>query len=157
MICQTIFDLRNRLLPGQRVLGLDYGEARTGFAISDRNFKVASPLKQVTSRSSKELVKAVFETSEDWRAGGLVIGLPINMDGSEGERCRSTHRFCAHLLNSYDMPILLQDERLSTSAIERVLIEEADLSRAKRKTVIDKMAACYILQGALDLLNGGTL
>ncbi|MEE8445544.1 MAG: Holliday junction resolvase RuvX, partial [Alphaproteobacteria bacterium] len=82
-------------------------------------------------------------------------GLPFNMDGSEGPRCQSTRQFAANLLEKFDIPIAFQDERLSTAGVERVLIEEADLSRKRRGEVIDKMAAAWILQGALDAMTRG--
>ncbi len=88
----------------------------------------------------------------DRRIGGLVIGLPVNMDGTEGKRCQSSRQFARNLISvaKWDMPIAFWDERLSTSAVERVLIEQADMTRARRGQVVDKMAASFILQGALD-------
>jgi putative Holliday junction resolvase len=84
--------------------------------------------------------------------GGLVLGLPLNMDGSEGPRCQSTRQFAANLLEKFDIAIAFQDERLSTAGVERVLIEQADMSRKRRGQVVDKMAAAWILQGALDAM-----
>ncbi|MEK9726251.1 MAG: Holliday junction resolvase RuvX, partial [Rhodospirillaceae bacterium] len=88
--------------------------------------------------------------------GGLVIGLPVSMDGTEGPRCQSTRDFAANLLKRTDIAIAFWDERLSTSAVQRLLVEEADMTRKRRGEVVDKMAAAYILQGALDALSMGS-
>ena len=84
--------------------------------------------------------------------GGLVLGLPVQMDGTEGRRCQSVRQFANNLLEHIDLPIAFWDERLSTKAVERVLIDEADMTRKRRAELIDKMAAAYILQGALDAM-----
>ncbi len=88
----------------------------------------------------------------------MIVGLPVNMDGSEGPRCQSARQFAANLVEiaGFSLPVAFWDERLSTAAVERILVAEADMSRKRRKQVVDKMAAAYILQGALDALAGGT-
>ncbi len=135
--------------PGQRLMGLDVGAKTIGIAFSDVRRVVATP--RETIRRSKftrdaETLRRLIEAND---VGGLVIGLPINMDGSEGPRCQSVRQFAANLLAKIDIPVAFWDERLSTVAAERALIE-ADVSRKRRAEVVDKMAAAYILQGALD-------
>ncbi len=135
--------------PGQRLMGLDVGAKTIGIAFSDVRRVVATP--RETIRRSKftrdaETLRRLIEAND---VGGLVIGLPINMDGSEGPRCQSVRQFAANLLAKIDIPVAFWDERLSTVAAERTLIE-ADVSRKRRAEVVDKMAAAYILQGALD-------
>ena len=135
--------------PGQRLMGLDVGAKTIGIAFSDVRRVVATP--RETIRRSKftrdaETLRRLIEAND---VGGLVIGLPINMDGSEGPRCQSVRQFAANLLATIDIPVVFWDERLSTVAAERALIE-ADVSRKRRAEVVDKMAAAYILQGALD-------
>ncbi len=135
--------------PGQRLMGLDVGAKTIGIAFSDVRRVVATP--RETIRRSKftrdaETLRRLIEAND---VGGLVIGLPINMDGSEGPRCQSVRQFAANLLAKIDIPVAFWDERLSSVAAERALIE-ADVSRKRRAEVVDKMAAAYILQGALD-------
>ncbi len=135
--------------PGERLMGLDVGAKTIGIAFSDVRRVVATP--RETIRRSKftddaETLRRLIEAND---VGGLVIGLPINMDGSEGPRCQSVRQFAANLLAKIDIPVAFWDERLSTVAAERALIE-ADVSRKRRAEVVDKMAAAYILQGALD-------
>ncbi len=148
----SLAELRDAAPRGTRLLGLDVGSKTVGLALSDGTWTIASPLK--TLRRTKFTADAVLLKAliDEHGVGGLVIGLPINMDGSEGPRCQSTRQFAANLLGKFDIPIAFQDERLSTAAVERVLIEEADLSRKRRGEVIDKMAAAWILQGALDAI-----
>lgn len=134
-----------------RFLGCDVGEKTIGLALSDTRRTIASPF-QVLHRTQwkKDSVKLLKEM-ETHHICGLVVGLPLNMNGTEGPRCQSTRQFVANLLHLQDLPLCLWDERLSTVAVTRTLLE-ADLSRAKRGEVVDKMAACYILQGCLDAL-----
>ena len=145
-------DLRSRLDPGTRLLGLDLGEKTIGLAISDRRLTVASPLETIRRSKFTKDAEALAALCAARGVGGLVLGLPVNMDGSEGPRCQSTRQFASNLLGKIDIPIAFWDERLSTAAVERVLIGEADMSRKKRGQVVDQMAAAYILQGALDAL-----
>lgn len=154
LIVDSPADLAARLAPGRRLLGLDLGDKTIGIAISDSRLRVASPVR--TLRRGKftrdaAMLKALCEERD---VGGLVVGLPINMNGSEGPRCASTRQFVRNLheVAGFELPALFWDERLSTAAVERVMIAEADLSRARRAKAVDKMAAAYILQGALDAL-----
>lgn len=140
------------LLPARkRLLGLDVGEKTIGMAISDSDFKVAAPIDTIRRTKFAADADRLAQLIASRDVGGLVIGLPVNMDGSEGRRCQSVRQFAANLLRRIDLPIAFWDERLSTAAVTRGLLE-ADLSRAKRAKVVDKMAAAYILQGALDAL-----
>jgi len=146
-------ELKARLSKNTRLLGLDPGSKTIGLALSDPGLTVASPLETIRRRKFREDAAALIRLIEERGVGGLVIGLPVNMDGTEGPRCQSARQFAANLLERVDIPIVFWDERLSTAAVERVLVQEADMSRQRRKDVVDKMAAAYILQGALDALD----
>ena len=145
--------LRSALPPGGRLLGLDVGEKTIGLAVSDPGLAVASPL--VTLRRGKFTADAerLARLAADRRIGGLVVGLPVNMDGSEGPRCQSVRQFAANLLARLDLPLAFWDERLSTAAVTRAMLD-ADLSRRRRGEIVDQLAAAYILQGLLDRLAG---
>ena len=154
VIVPNIADLPALLTAGGRLLGIDLGEKTIGLAISDRRRSVASPLDTLRrSRFAKD-AEALRALCQHREVAGLVIGLPINMDGSEGPRCQSVRQFAANLESraGFALPIAFWDERLSTAAVERLLVEEADMSRKRRGEVVDKMAAAFILQGALDAL-----
>lgn len=144
-------DLKAGLGPGQRLLGLDVGAKTIGLALSDPSLTIASPL--ATLRRGKRFrddAAALAAVIAKHNVGGLVIGLPVNMDGSEGPRAQSTRQFAANLLERLDDPaIAFWDERLSTAAVTRTMLE-ADLSRRRRAELVDKMAAAFILQGFLD-------
>ena len=153
MIVQDIIDLAKSLAKGERLLGLDVGAKTVGLALSDRGLAVASPLETLARGKLADDVAALGAICRDRTVGGLVVGLPVNMDGSEGPRCQSVRQFVANLAErGLDLPSALWDERLSTAAVERLLIAEADMTRKRRAEVVDKMAAAYILQGALDAL-----
>ena len=145
--------LRPALPPGTRLLGLDVGEKTIGLAVSDPGLAVASPL--LTLRRGKFTADAerLARLVADRRIGGLVVGLPVNMDGSEGPRCQSVRQFAANLLARLDLPLAFWDERLSTAAVTRAMLD-ADLSRRRRGEIVDQLAAAYILQGLLDRLAG---
>lgn len=154
MAVLPLSELKATLAPGRRLLGLDLGSKTIGLALSDRLLRIATPLEVIKrtkfTRDAERLLALVGEHG----VGGLVIGLPINMDGSEGPRCQSTRQFAANMLKIEDLPIAFWDERLSTAAVTRTLIE-ADASRKRRAELVDKLAAAYILQGALDRLANG--
>ena len=142
------------MLPsGGRLLGLDLGSKTIGLAISDSGLAVASPLDTIRRSKLTADAESLIAVIADRGIGGLVLGLPKNMDGSEGPRAQSTRQFAANLLEKIDIPIALWDERLSTAEVERVLIDEADMTRKRRGQVIDKMAASVILQNFLDFLR----
>ena len=145
--------LKSALPPRSRLIGLDLGEKTIGLALSDTLLSVASPLETlkrgkftVNAAELRRLIKA-------HGVGGLVVGLPLNMDGSEGPSAQSARAFARNFANLHnDIAIVFWDERLSTAAVTRTLLE-ADSSRKRRAEVVDKMAAAYILQGALDRLR----
>jgi putative holliday junction resolvase len=147
-----IEELRARLQPEARLLGLDVGTKTVGLALSDVTCTIATPYETLKRTKFTADAKAIAAIVEKEGVGGLVIGLPLNLDGSEGPRAQSTRAFARNLTAHVAVPMAFWDERLSTAAVERHLIE-ADASRKRRAEVIDRMAAAYILQGALDRLR----
>lgn len=140
-------------LPANRgVAGLDLGEKTIGIAVSDTRRSVATPLSTIRRTKFTADAANLLEIVAARSLGGLILGLPRNMDGSEGPRCQSTRAFARNLSRLSELPIGFWDERLSTVAAERALLE-ADTSRRRRAAVIDHVAAAYILQGALDRLR----
>tara|TARA_R100000322_G_scaffold1819_8_gene1900 strand:+ start:16251 stop:16715 length:465 start_codon:yes stop_codon:yes gene_type:complete len=140
-------------LPGAGALaGLDFGEKTIGVAVSDGMRQVATPLETIRRRKFTQDAEALLALTTARGITGLILGLPRNMDGTEGPRCQKTRAFARNLSRLTDLPIGYWDERLSTVAAERALLE-ADTSRAKRSGVIDHVAAGYILQGALDRMR----
>ena len=149
MILADIAALCTSLNRHQRLFGLDLGEKTIGIAVSDPGLLVATPVLTIRRKKftldAQELLRLIAERD----VGGLVIGLPLNMDGSEGPRCQSVRQFASNLLKLKEIAIAFWDERLSTVAVTRDMID-ADLSRAKRAQAVDRAAATFILQGALD-------
>jgi putative Holliday junction resolvase len=135
------------------VVGLDPGEKTLGVAVSDVTRTVASPLKLIRREKFTQDAEMLFALMDNREAKGVVIGLPINMDGTEGVRCQSNRALGRNLLRLRDLNITFWDERLSTAAVNRMLIGEHDMTRARRAEVVDKLAAAYILQGALERLR----
>ncbi len=145
-----------RLAPGLRLLGLDLGEKTIGLALSDTSLSVATPM-QTLKRGPRKGQFAADAAQLDiiisaQGVGGLVVGLPLNMDGTDGPSAQSARAFGRNWVNHSALPVVFQDERLSTSAVIRTLLD-ADASRRRRDQVVDKMAAAYLLQGALDRLR----
>ena len=140
------------LPPKAPLIGLDLGSKTIGVAISDITRKIASPVETIARKKFTEDAKRLLAIAADRQAGIFVLGLPLNMDGSEGPRAQSTRAFARNLGKLTPLPIVFWDERLSTAAVERMLIG-ADTSRARRAEVVDKLAATYILQSALDSLR----
>jgi putative Holliday junction resolvase len=136
----------------QRLLGLDVGTKTIGLALSDVLRQIASPLETIRRTKFSTDAAQLLKIAHEHGVGGLVLGLPVNLDGTEGPRAQSTRAFARNLSALTELPMAFWDERLSTAAAERVLLE-ADASRKRRAELIDKMAAAYILQGALDRLN----
>jgi putative holliday junction resolvase len=134
-----------------RLLGLDLGTKTIGLALSDVERQIATPLETIKRVKFGVDAAALLKIAQKHAVAGLIIGLPLNMDGSEGPRVQSTRAFIRNLAALTSLPIAFWDERLSTMAVTRTLLD-ADASRAKRAAVVDKMAAAYILQGALDRL-----
>ncbi len=143
--------LKHFIALDQRLLGFDPGTKTIGLSISDTGLKVATPLLTIKRAKFKDDAAKIASIIEDHNIGGFVIGLPLNMDGSEGPRCQSIRQFQKNLEGYFDLPCCFWDERLSTVAVTKTLLE-ADASRKRRSEVVDKMAAAYILQGALDAL-----
>ena len=140
------------LPPQAPVLGLDLGTKTIGIAVSDRLRGTATPLETLRRARFAEDARRLLAIAESREAGGVVLGLPRNMDGSEGPRCQSTRAFARNLSRLTDLPVTFWDERLSTLAAERALLE-GDTSRKRRAEVIDHVAASFILQGALDRMR----
>ncbi len=137
------------------IVGLDPGEKTIGVAVSDITRTVASPLALIEKTKFSKDAEQLFKLMDSRGALGIVVGLPMNMDGTEGVRCQSNRALARNLLRiKPDLPITFWDERLSTAAVTRVLIDEHDISRKRRDEVVDKMAAGWILQGALERLRG---
>ncbi len=155
MTVVPLAELPARLPAGGRLLGLDLGAKTIGLAISDRDLTIGSPLETLRRAKFTQDAAALAKICAERRVGGLVLGLPVNMDGGEGPRCQSVRQFARNLevVAGLELPVAFWDERLSTAAVERLLVEEADMSRRRRAQVVDKMAAAYILQGALDSLR----
>jgi putative holliday junction resolvase len=153
MAIVALHDLRKSMPPQQRLIGLDVGTKTTGLALSDVTLCIASPYANLRQGKFAENAKRLFEIIEREDIGAMVIGLPVEMDGTEGPRCQSVRQFAENLCKIRDIPIAFWDERLSTSVVERMLVKEVDMSRKRRKEVIDKTAAAFILQGALDAIN----
>ena len=134
------------------ILGIDLGKKRTGIAVSDINQKIASPLKVIENMKFNEILNILKKIVNERNICAIVVGDPINMDGSIGPKSQSSRSFIKNLSKELDIPILLWDERLTSVSAERSLLE-ADISRKKRQQIIDKIAASIILQNFLDYLN----
>ena len=147
-------DILATLKRDQRLLGLDLGTKTIGLALSDVSRTIATPLSTIMRKKFTQDAEMLLAIVDKHDAGALVLGLPVSMDGTEGPRCQSVRSFATNLLKIREIPIALWDERWSTAAVTRTLLE-ADTSRARRAEVVDKLAAAYILQGAMDSLKGG--
>jgi len=141
-----------RLAPGARLLGLDLGEKTIGLALSDTSCSIATPMQTLKRGKFSADAARLYNIISVEGVGGLVVGLPLNMDGSDGPSAQSARAFARNWAGRSEVPVMFWDERLSTSAVTRTLIE-ADASRRRRREVVDKMAAAYILQGMLDRLR----
>ena len=144
-------DLKQILAKDARLLGLDVGTKTIGLALSDTLLMVATPLRTIRRKRFKADAAEVFREVDARGAGALVVGLPIGLDGRETPRSQSVRDFARNLLAIRDLPIVFWDERLSTAAVERTMIE-ADITRRRRSEIVDRTAAAYILQGLLDRL-----
>ncbi|MAQ38963.1 MULTISPECIES: Holliday junction resolvase RuvX [Thioclava] len=152
MICETIEEFAEAIPRMGGVAGLDLGTKTIGVAVSDGLRSVATPLSTIKRKKFGVDAEALLKIVAERELKGLILGLPKNMDGTEGARCQSTRAFARNLSRLTDLPIGYWDERLSTVAAERAMLE-ADMSRAKRAEAIDHVAASFILQGALDRLR----
>ena len=152
-------DIAAQCPPDSRLLGLDIGTKTIGLAVCDSRHSIATPVRTVARKKFTLDIRDMQKEIREYDIRGYVLGLPLNMDGSEGPRCQAVRHFAQEMQNHPDIfgknPwIALWDERLSTAAVEDFLIESVDMSRTKRKQVIDALAAQHILQGALDYLTG---
>ncbi len=152
MIFETIEEFKDAMPPFCALVGLDLGTKTVGVAVSDGLRQVATPLETIKRKKFTLDAARILEIVADRQIGGIILGLPRNMDGSEGARCQSTRAFARNLTKLTGIPISYWDERLSTVAAERALLE-ADTSRKRRSEVIDHVAAGYILQGVLDRMR----
>jgi putative Holliday junction resolvase len=145
-------DLGARLPPGARLLGLDVGTKTIGVALSDTLRMVASPVETIRRGKLRPDAERLARLARERGVGGIVIGLPVSMDGSEGPRCQSVRQFAANLEPFLSLPMAFWDERFSTAAVEREMIRH-DMTRKRRAEIVDRVAAAYILQGFLDWLR----
>ena len=152
-ICKPI-ELKPKLTRNQTILGLDLGAKTIGLALSDVSYMIASPLLTIVRRKFNQDVVELIALIEKHSVGALLIGLPVQMDGTEGPRAQATRAFAAEFLKRRDLPVAFWDERLSTVAVQRMLTNEANMSRKRRAEVVDMAAAAYILQGALNAVWG---
>ncbi|WP_166416095.1 Holliday junction resolvase RuvX [Cochlodiniinecator piscidefendens] len=152
MIYETIEEFAAEMKPMSALAGLDLGTKTIGVAVSDTLRSIATPIETIKRKKFTLDAARLQEIIAERNLGGIILGLPRNMDGSEGARCQSTRAFARNLARLTDLPIGFWDERLSTVAAERALLE-ADTSRKRRAEVIDHVAAGYILQGVLDRLR----
>ena len=150
----SLENMKGAVAPGLRLLGLDLGEKTIGLALSDTTLAIATPMETLRRGKFSTDATALEKIIAKQDVGGLVVGLPLNMDGSDGPSAQSARAFARNFASRFFLPIALVDERLSTAAVTRTLIE-ADASRGRRAVLVDKMAAAYILQGALDRMRMG--
>ena len=148
----TINEFKNKLSSGSRLLGIDLGTKRIGIAISDYNQKVATPLQTLDKSKQGKLIDALESIIAEYDIRGIIIGNPINMDGSYGKSSQSAKDIAINISNKIDIPVSLWDERLSTVGAFN-LSSELDINVSKRQKDIDKFAAAFILQGALDFIQ----
>jgi putative Holliday junction resolvase len=146
--------LREAVPAGARVMGLDVGTKTIGLALSDTRLVIATPLDTIRRRKFRDDMTALFAACDRHDAQGLVIGLPLRMEGADGPRSQSTRQFARNVLALRDLPIAFWDERLSTAAVTRDMIAH-DMTRKRRAEIVDKVAAAYILQGFLDAMGRG--
>ena len=148
-----IKEFKSKLQPQKSILAFDYGEKRLGIAVSDLLLMTANPVKIIRRNTFKNDIDEIRRIVKERKVGAFVYGLPLQMDGTEGETAKAVRQFAANIKKEIDLPSLFWDERLSSKAVETFLIKEVDLSRNRRKQVLDASAAAYILQGVLDSLR----
>ncbi len=147
-------DLRAQLAPGQRLLGIDLGSRMIGLALTDVTLMLASPFSEIPRGKLAINAGAIARVAVQQDVGGLVVGLPLSLDGSAGPAAQAARDWTHALSLATRLPAAMADERLSSSAVNRFLIGEADMTRKRRAEVVDRMAAAYMLQGALDASAG---
>lgn len=148
-----IAEFKNSIEKHRALIGFDYGSKRLGVAVSDILCTIATPYKIIYRTTWQKDITEIRKIIEQKEIGGFVYGLPLQMNGIEGEIAAQVREFAAKLATEINLPYMFWDERLSSSAVERFLVDTVDMSRAKRKKVLDSSAAAYILQGALDALK----
>jgi putative Holliday junction resolvase len=148
-------DLKSALKPGERLLGLDVGTKTIGMALSDTTLLVATPYDTIRRKRFRDDAQRLLAEIDKHKAGAVVIGLPLALDGRDSPRTQGVRQFARNLMAARDLPVAFWDERMSTAAVERQMIE-ADMTRQRRAEIIDKVAAAYILQGLLDRIGRGT-
>jgi len=148
----NLYDISSALSGGKRMMGLDIGKKTIGLALGDPNHQIASPYRILWRQNFTPDAQNLIADIEDHNIGALVLGWPLNMDGTPGPRCDSVRDFAHAFLRLHEIPLCFHDERLSTKAVEATMLE-ADLSRARRAEKRDALAASWILQSAFDLLN----
>jgi putative Holliday junction resolvase len=153
MLHPTSSDFTTALPKEGRLLGLDLGDTTIGLALTDAGRMIASPLETIERTKFAKDLAALGAIIAKHKVTGLVIGLPVNMDGSAGPRVQSTRTFISNISKTITLPMLLWDERMSTMAVERMMLE-ADMTRQRRAVLVDKLAASYMLQGYLDSVKG---
>lgn len=149
----TLVELKQQLPLKKALLGIDYGSKRLGLAVSDLSLMIASSYQILYRRVDDVDLAALEKVIAEKEIGGIIYGLPLQMDGTEGKTSAEVRAFADKVFQKTRLPYAFWDERLSSAAVENFLIQEVDLSRAKRKKVLDANAAAYILQGALDALK----
>ncbi len=149
----TIQEFKSQLKKGRAIMGFDYGEKRLGVAVSDLLLMTATPYKIIQRNSFEKDWQEISHIIEEKEIGAIVYGMPLQMNGEEGETANAVRQFAKKIAAKSNLPFLFWDERLSSRAVETFLIKQADVSRTKRKQVLDASAASYILQGVLDSLS----
>jgi len=152
MILDDPVELREAVPAGMRLMGLDFGTKTIGLALSDTRRVIATPLETIRRRRFREDMTRLFALADIYSVGGLVIGLPLTLAGTDGPRTQSVRQFSQNLLALRDLPVVFWDERLSTAAVTREMIAH-DMTRKRRAAIVDRVAAAYILQGCLDYLT----
>ncbi|WP_333672293.1 Holliday junction resolvase RuvX [Elioraea tepidiphila] len=155
MLVASVAALRASLPKGARLIGLDPGSKTIGVALSDVTLTIASPYGALKRGKLKANAAEIAAIAAKEGAGGVVVGLPLSMDGTSGPAAQAARDWAAALAAALGLPVALWDERLSSAAVNRMLIGEADLTRARRAAVVDKAAAAYMLQAALDATRPG--
>ncbi len=146
-------EFKEKLPKYKALIGFDYGSKRLGVAVSDLLLMSATPYKIIQRRNIEADLAEIKKIIQEKEVGGIVYGLPLQMNGEEGQTAQEVRKFAQRLAQEINLPYYFWDERLSSAAVESVMIKEADLSRAKRKKTLDAGAAAYILQGCLDALS----
>ena len=149
----TLQEFKQQLKPHTAILGFDYGEKRLGVASSDLLWMVATAQKTIFRTNIKEDIKLIKKLAEEKEAGGIIYGLPLQMNGEDGDTAAMVRKFADNVYKELPLPFTFWDERLSSQAMETFLIKQVDMSRSKRKQILDSSSAAYILQGALDAMS----